>query len=127
MGNLLGFRPDTPYAKRVEAIKLADVAVWDVLNNCRRAGSLDSAIERDSERPNDIPELLGRHPTITTIACNGTKAYDSLRRYFMADLSHIQIHKLPSTSPANAQCSLAEKLSAWRLVATLVLSRDSLV
>jgi double-stranded uracil-DNA glycosylase len=34
MGELLGFAPNAPYADRVEALRRARIAVWDVLQFC---------------------------------------------------------------------------------------------
>jgi hypoxanthine-DNA glycosylase len=112
LGGLLGFDPQAPYAQRVQALQAHGIAVWDVLAECRRSGSLDSAIDRASEHANDIPALLRAHPTICTILLNGGKAAASLRRH------HPQLAipsvALPSTSPAHASRSHAVKQAAWR-------------
>ena len=51
-----------PYEVRTARLVDGGVALWDVLAECERPGSLDSAIRRDSERPNDVPALVARHP-----------------------------------------------------------------
>src|SRR5690554_5999342 len=48
VGELLGFDPSAPYTARIAALSARGYALWDVLSGCRRAGSLDSAIEADS-------------------------------------------------------------------------------
>ena len=47
-GELFGCPADAPYQDRCAALVFHGVAVWDVLRSCRRIGSLDSAVERDS-------------------------------------------------------------------------------
>jgi len=110
----------TPYEQRLESLCEAHIALWDVLHSCVREGSLDSAIVHLSARPNDIPGLLARHPGIVRICCNGTTAHAALQRYFGAQLAQltVQVQRLPSTSPANARVSFAEKLAAWRAALT---------
>ena len=64
MGELFGCDAGLPDAARVECLKGARVAVWDVLQSCRRAGSLDCAIESSSEVPNEIEGLLQSSPKL---------------------------------------------------------------
>src|SRR5690242_8466973 len=47
-GEVFGFDAGAPYDVRTAVLTAHGVAVWDVLRSCRRKGSLDSAIERDS-------------------------------------------------------------------------------
>lgn len=91
-------------------------AIWDVFAACRRAGAADSAILRDSEELNDIPGLLAAHPHIIAVATNGGKAGETLRRQFPDIVWQKQVFFLPSTSPANARQSYADKLAAWRTI-----------
>jgi hypoxanthine-DNA glycosylase len=58
-----------PYAQRLAVVGERGLGVWDVYANCRRAGSLDSAI-RDA-RPNDLALLLRRAPGLRAVAHNG--------------------------------------------------------
>ena len=112
LGEIIGFDAQADYATRCQALFDAGIAVWDVLGECSRPGSLDSAIERSSERANDLPALLATHPTIRTLLLNGGKAALSLRRHFpQLDIATLT---LPSTSPANASINHARKLTAWR-------------
>ena len=60
-GELFGFAADDPYDDRTAALVANGVAVWDVLKSCRRAGSLDSAVEPDSMVANDFGELFSNN------------------------------------------------------------------
>ena len=108
MGELYAFPVETPYPERLEILKRHRIALWDVLAECERPGSLDSAI-RDP-RPNDIPGLVAKLPRLEKILCNGGTAYRYLRRFF----PELAAEQLPSTSPAAARFSYAEKLAAWQ-------------
>lgn len=118
MGELLGFSPMLPYAGRVAALQAAGIAVWDVLQTCVRPGSLDSAIERESEVANDLAGFLIRHRDVRVILFNGGMAEAAFRRHLLPDLraslADVRMGRLPSTSPANASWSFARKLAAWR-------------
>lgn len=119
MGELVGAGPELDYATRCERLRVAGVAVWDVLRECRRRGSLDTSIEGDSERPNDFAELLRSLPRLERIAFNGQKAESAWRRHVKPALNEtltqrLTFVRLPSTSPAHAGQTLAEKLAVWR-------------
>ena len=119
LAEILGFDPASPYATRVATVQSADIAVWDVLQSCVRASSLDSAIDASSVIPNDFEAFLAEHPQIRRICFNGAKAealYLKHVRPFVAANSHVHYLRLPSTSPANASLSLAQKLQAWRAI-----------
>jgi TDG/mug DNA glycosylase family protein len=119
MGELVGAEPKLPYAARRERLMAAGVAVWDVLKSCRRVGSLDTAIERESEKANDFAKFFAAHPAVRLVAFNGQKAETAFRRHVLpaldeATLARLSFVRLPSTSPAHAGRSLAVKLEAWR-------------
>ena len=109
-GTLFDFPHDAPYEERLARLREAGVALWDVLSECEREGSLDTAIR--SPEPNDIPGLLARQPHIELICCNGSAAFNCLRRFF----PHLPVPavRLPSTSPAAARYTYEQKLAAWR-------------
>ena len=108
IGELYGFSPDLPYPERLAELRRHGVALWDVLAECERPGSLDSSIR--APRPNDIAGLVKRLPHLKKILCNGGAARNYLRRFF----PELVAEQLPSTSPAAARFSYAEKLAAWR-------------
>lgn len=119
MGELFDAGLDLPYAKRCARLKRAGLAVWDVLSECRRAGSLDSAFDCETERPNDFAAFFSRHADIQRIYFNGQKAEGAFRRHVLPSLENelpelVESLRLPSTSPAHAGMRFRDKLAAWR-------------
>jgi double-stranded uracil-DNA glycosylase len=125
VGELFGIPTDAPYAERVAALRGAGVALWDVLESCRRQGSLDSAIVDD--RANDFVGFLARHRHIRQVFFNGAKAEASFRRRVLPTLGTVELdyRRLPSTSPAHAGMSRAAKLAAWQALREAALAGRS--
>ncbi|MDH4060137.1 MAG: DNA-deoxyinosine glycosylase [Aquincola sp.] len=112
LGALWGVElPAMPYALRVAEAKRRGLAIWDVYGACRREGSLDRAIE--DAHPNDLAGLASRLPALVAIAHNGGESARAMRVTRMLGLP---VHRLPSTSPANASWSFEQKCKAWRAV-----------
>ncbi len=97
------------YAQRLQRLREHGLGLWDVYAACRREGSLDSAI-RDA-RLNDLAGLRRRAPELRAVAHNGGESARAMR--ITAKLG-LPVHRLPSTSPANASWSFERKLAAWR-------------
>jgi hypoxanthine-DNA glycosylase len=112
MGEIYGFAADGPYDDRTVALTAHGIAVWDVLRSCRRAGSLDSAVEPDSMVANDFGQLFERHPQITRVFFNGAAAEKNFNRLVRLD-PNLRYRRLPSTSPAQTM-GYADKLAVWR-------------
>jgi TDG/mug DNA glycosylase family protein len=123
MGELVGATPELPYANRLIALKQSKIALWDVLQFCERPGSLDSAIVNKSVVPNDFAAFFAHHCQIDRVFFNGAKAEEMFSRHVLHKLNknllQQQYQRLPSTSPAHASMSFAEKLACWS-----VLKRD---
>jgi len=115
MAQLCRFPPDISYDFRVSQLLKSGVALWDVIDSCQRAGSLDSAIRH--EQVNDFTTFLSNQSQIQAIAFNGAKAWQSFKRNVLplqAVPAHITLLSLPSTSPAHAAMGFAEKLNQWQ-------------
>ena len=97
------------YAQRLQVLRRRGLGLWDVYAECRREGSLDSAI-RDA-RLNDLADLRRRAPGLRAVAHNGSESARAMR--ITATLG-VPVVRLPSTSPANASWSFERKLAAWR-------------
>ena len=126
--------PALPYAERLEQMLARGLGLWDVYASCRREGSLDSAIEQAEF--NDLAGLTRLAPQLQALAHNGGESARAMRhtRSMRAPQSlrsrpqgarpawdgpalglAAVVHRLPSTSPANASWSFERKLAAWRL------------
>ncbi|WP_072395766.1 DNA-deoxyinosine glycosylase [Hyphomicrobium sp. CS1GBMeth3] len=112
MGELVGAGFDKAYEERTRILQAHGIAVWDVLQSCVRPGSLDSNI-RD-EVPNDFASFFAAHPRLTHIGLNGGKAAASFRKHATRHCPDgVIVTTLPSTSPAHAARSFAEKCALW--------------
>lgn len=120
MGGLFGAGPDLPYGVRLDRLRTRRVALWDVVNTCRREGSLDTAIDETSVEANDIVGLLEDCPGIALICFNGRAAENLFRVHVREGLedvgASVRTECLPSTSPAHASRTMAQKAAAWRVV-----------
>jgi hypoxanthine-DNA glycosylase len=98
-----------PYADKLAAAREHGLGLWDVYAECRREGSLDSAIREP--RLNDLASLRDRAPGLRALAHNGAESAKTMR---ITGALGWPVLKLPSTSPAHASWSLDQKLAAWR-------------
>jgi double-stranded uracil-DNA glycosylase len=101
-----------PYASRIERVKESHIALWDVVGSCSRPGSADAAIT--GAVFNDIPGFVAAHPTLRLVALNGSTAARFYSR--IAGEVAIPFVVLPSTSPANARMTVAEKTARWSMI-----------
>lgn len=85
------------------------IAIWDVIASCEIRGSSDSSIQNVVANP--IEHLL-KQSSIGRIYGNGDKACKLYQKYCL-EKTKVAIHKLPSTSPANAAFSLDELIRQW--------------
>jgi hypoxanthine-DNA glycosylase len=110
LGALLG-EPlaDLEYADRAVRVLAHRVGIWDVLDACRRPGSLDADI-RDP-RPNDFVVLRRLAPRLARVLFNGGTAGRFARHFAAAGFGTAV---LPSSSPAHAGRSYEQKLALWR-------------
>lgn len=120
MSELFGAGPELAYEQRVARLAGNRVAVWDVLAASIRPGSMDADIDPASARANDFARLFREQPCIRLVCFNGqaaAKYYERLVASAIQNDSHgRQYRTLPSTSPAYAAMSFADKLERWRIV-----------
>ena len=118
LAQLFGFDAQAPYEARIRHLQDSGVALWDVLAACERRSSLDSDIVESTIVPNDFGAFLSGHRLIEHIYCNGAKSYDSFLRHVRPGLDgkhhEIPVTRMPSTSPAHAAMTYADKLEQWR-------------
>lgn len=99
-------------AEKKQLLLKHGIAIWDVIAACDIEGSSDSSIQHVV--PNDIGALLAK-TSITTVCGNGAKACQLYNRYCLGTTG-LEIHALPSTSPANAAFSLDRLEELWGAV-----------
>ena len=116
MAELLQFELNSSYEIRVQKLKSAHIALWDVLRSCKRVGSLDSNILPNSQTANNLQHFFQQHPVISKVCFNGSKAENCFNRYVARTIrgSPKQFIRLPSTSPANASIPYEKKLNTWQ-------------
>ena len=113
MGAMLNFDPALPYEERIGKLLENRIALWDVVHNCHRPGSMDSAI--NAEEVNDFAAFFKSHPNIRKVYFNGQTAHKLFIKHTRTmKLPELELHVLPSTSPANAATSFAAKAESWR-------------
>ena len=105
-----------PVPEKIEDKKLIvlshGLALWDSIASCDITGSSDSSIT--NVVPTDLAAVVNASK-ISRIFCNGAKSYEVYCRWQLPVLG-IEAVKLPSTSPANAACSLDRLIEAWRAI-----------
>lgn len=110
------FGADGDYRQRCDALIAARVALWDVLAESVRPGSLDADIRTETARVNDFATFFDAHREIVTIGFNGRKAESLFRRLVLPQLDGRVpgLVSLPSTSPAHAALGVDEKRRIWQ-------------
>ncbi len=120
MGELLGAGPELPYATRTETLRRCGVAVWDVLRSAARSGSMDATIESERAKANDFQTFYKEHPDLELVCFNGRKAAELYERLVarrgIGTILAIEMKTMPSTSPAHASMTYAEKLRHWSAI-----------
>ena len=111
---------DAPYARRTRALARHGIALWDVFAAAERPGSLDSDIVHATAEANDFREFFRAHPKIRRVFFNGRKSEEIFRKRVLpqiaAEFPKIEYFSLPSTSPAHAGMSFAQKLARWSAI-----------
>lgn len=97
-----------PYGQRLPRLLAHDIGLWDVLGACERVGSLDANIRKPAA--NDFERLRLLCPLLETVGFNGQT---SARFAPQFDAAGYRAVILPSSSPAHATLSFAQKLAIW--------------
>lgn len=97
------------YQQRLACLRQHGIGLWDVIAGCRRTGSLDSAIR--AARANPFDWLGQEYPALRQVCFNGKTSGKFAPQFAAAGYAAVV---LPSSSPANAQLSFAQKLVLWQ-------------
>lgn len=120
MGALYGAGPCLPYELRLRILKQHRIALWDVMQSSDRNVYAGGPGAKEGRVANDLAAFLRTHPGIRDIYFNGVVAerlFDSMVSDTLAGLHlDIALHRLPSTSPANASLRHSQKLEAWSVL-----------
>lgn len=121
MAKLLGTGEFKTYQEKTALLLRNRIALWDVLQYCERSGSLDSAIKNDTIIINDFAGFLAAYRNIRHVFFNGGKAEEAFLKRVLPVLppeitARLALTRLPSTSPALASLTRAQKCAAWRCV-----------
>jgi hypoxanthine-DNA glycosylase len=100
-----------PYAQRLERLQAHGIGLWDAIAACEREGSLDASIR--NAQSNDFAKLKHRCPHLARVCFNGKTSGKLAARFADAGFETVV---LPSSSPANAQLSFAQKLALWQSI-----------
>ena len=98
------------YEARLVALRSARVGLWDTVASARREGSLDGAL-REIEG-NVLVDLIASQQSLRAIGFNGAMSARIGRRALAG--TQLALINLPSTSPAFAAMSYAEKAQRWK-------------
>lgn len=100
---------DIDYDQRLSRLAERGIALWDVVGEARRQGSLDGAIREAIANP--LSDYVKGHPRLIAVAFNGQTAA-RLGRLALADVTGLQLIDLPSSSPAYT-LPFAWKVERW--------------
>ena len=106
------------YEQRKKFLLERGIALWDVINNCTRKGSLDSEIKY--EKINDFAAFFSSYINLRRVYFNGKKAHAIFKKRANVYLPSVEYETLPSTSPAYT-ISLNKKIESWQKILELLL------
>jgi len=89
-----------------------NIALWDVLKSCDIKGADDSSIKNPIV--NDLNEVLN-YANIKAIFTTGKKATSLYQKYCFKSTDIAAIY-LPSTSPANRNCSYDKLIENYKII-----------
>lgn len=97
------------YEHRLERLSARDIALWDVVAEARRAGSLDGAIR--AATANELAAFAATHPRLEAVAFNGRTAA-AIGRRALAGRPGLTLIDLPSSSAALTR-PIDDKARTW--------------
>ena len=100
------------YPARLDRLAARGIALWDVVADATRSGSLDGAIR--SARANQLAEFVATHKRLAAIGFNGRTAA-AIGRRTLGRVGGIALIDLPSSSAAFTR-PLAEKMVDWAVL-----------
>jgi hypoxanthine-DNA glycosylase len=103
------------YEERLARLADRGIALWDVVGEARREGSLDGAIR--SVTANRLADYVATRPRLQAVAFNG-KTASRIGRAALSGVEGLRLIDLPSSSPAYT-APFADKLERWNVLGPL--------
>ena len=100
------------YPARLDRLAARGIALWDVVADASRSGSLDGAIR--GVRPNNLAAFVASHPSLVAIGFNGRTAA-AIGRRALIEFDDLALIDLPSSSAALTR-RFDEKLREWSVL-----------
>ena len=100
------------YPARMQRLAARDIALWDVIAEARRHGSLDGSIR--GATPNELVRYIAAHPKLEAVAFNGRTAA-AIGRKALVGRPVLTLIDLPSSSAALTR-PFADKAAAWAVI-----------
>ena len=107
---------DATISERRDFLLRHHIALWDVLASCEISGAADSSIKKAI--PNDFEQILS-NSKIKRLFCTGKTAWSLWKKTCAEKYEEpyqLTAECLPSTSPANAACSLEKLIEAYKVI-----------
>lgn len=105
------------YEKKKKILLDNKLAVYSVIQSCKRKGSLDSNIKE--EKINDFKTLFSKYKNIKFLCFNGNKSYDSfIKNVEKSVYKGKKLLKFPSSSPAYT-IPYNNKFNKWKVIKDL--------
>ena len=101
------------YYERVQRLAAREIALWDVVAEAQRQGSLDGAIR--AATANELARYVASHPRLEAIAFNGRTAA-AIGRRALGEREGLALIDLPSSSAALTR-PFADKAADWAAIA----------
>lgn len=108
------FNEDVPICinDKKEFLKRNNIALYDVCASCDIKSSSDASIK--NVIPNNLDEIF-KGANIKVIAFDGKTAFNLYQKYFK-NKYNVELISLPSTSPANAKCSMNDLINDYKVL-----------
>lgn len=101
------------YDERCKFLLNQKIAIWDVLHNADREGSLDINIKNGV--PNDFIKFFEEYTKLKYLFFNGAKSENLFKKFYKDIYKEIWHKGLPSSSPANT-ILLENKQTEWGII-----------
>ena len=109
LGEIYGGDPGSSKEEKIAFLRSHGIALWDVIKECDIENSADASIKKVV--PNDMAKLISG-TRIKAVFTNGKKAHELYCKYVAGQIN-VPETPLPSTSPANARCTLKKLAEIW--------------